>query len=576
MSKKIYKLRDIEKALTYTPPLFILILAMFSMVVSYFVMEYRENSKIELLTQKQKFLSQTSLTNYISAVNLQIKEHLGDIEKELKKSVYTLKGIHTGAATKITKLLPFIEQIQKENNINFVIFDKNLNVFHGLKIAKNIQHLIFNQKEDKKLLDITLLYILSQGKSSSLSWKNDLNRTIQLSYFEKSEDGELFIGAFSLVDDLKSLTTKSFLNSIRKDLYLLGNSYFWLYNNAEKKIFNLKNQKKWKILSNIDEQQTFIHLNKYFLTIGINQSWQSLISAKNIIQTEYSNKKTLNFMIIIFTSFILISFTTIFSAFIKKIFSTYDLELKDLVKKEVAKNQKKQKLLIQQNKLAAMGEMIESIAHQWRQPLNNISLIIHFIRDNVKNKSFIDTMLNDYVERAKKQITYMSDTIDDFKDFYKPSKSKELFDTKEAIKSTLFIMQTELDKNDIKVNINGKPLHVNGYENEFKQAILNILANAKDAINLKRRNDSNFKGQITISIDKEISIYNNGGKAQQEVLERMFEPYFTTKFEDKGTGIGLYMTKTIIENSMNGKIYAKNKDAGVVFGIIFSEGIQNG
>jgi PAS domain S-box-containing protein len=243
-----------------------------------------------------------------------------------------------------------------------------------------------------------------------------------------------------------------------------------------------------------------------------------------------------------------------------------DKKLKALVAKELAKNEHKRRLLIQQNKMAAMGEMIGAIAHQWRQPLNNISLILHFIRDNAKNQAFVEEKMDDFVSRAKTQIEYMSSTIDDFRDFYQPSKEKSHFCVPEAIRTTLTIMSTEIEKNNIVVTIDGEPLVVNGYENEFKQAILNILSNAKDAIVSKKAQKGKFQGKIAITITEDIiSIYNNGGFADIEVLERMFEPYFTTKFEDKGTGIGLYMTKMIIENSMGGEITAQNRDEGVEF-----------
>jgi len=245
-----------------------------------------------------------------------------------------------------------------------------------------------------------------------------------------------------------------------------------------------------------------------------------------------------------------------------------DKKLKALVEKELAKNERKRRMLIQQNKMAAMGEMIGAIAHQWRQPLNNISLILHFIRDNAKDKNFVEEKMGDFVNRAKIQLEYMSNTIDDFRDFYQPSKEKAPFCVAEAIRTTLTIMSTQIDKNDIEVSIEGNALEVNGYENEFKQAILNILSNAKDAIVAKKAQKGKFQGKIAITIVEDtIRIYNNGGAADVEVLERMFEPYFTTKFEDKGTGIGLYMTKMIIENSMGGEISAHNRDEGVEFTI---------
>ncbi len=243
-------------------------------------------------------------------------------------------------------------------------------------------------------------------------------------------------------------------------------------------------------------------------------------------------------------------------------------KMEHLVQSEVTKNQEKQKMLIQQNKLAAMGEMIGSIAHQWRQPLNNISLILHFIRDNAKNEEFIDKKLDKYVDKAKKQITYMSDTIDDFRNFYRPSKQKSSFSAREAINLTLSIMQLEIEKSHIEVELSDNDITIYGHENEFRQAILNIISNANDAIKSKMEITSSFQGKIVIMMkEDEITIYNNGGIATSEVLDRMFEPYFTTKFEGKGTGIGLYMTRAIIEESMHGEIAARNVKDGVIFTI---------
>lgn len=246
-------------------------------------------------------------------------------------------------------------------------------------------------------------------------------------------------------------------------------------------------------------------------------------------------------------------------------------ELEALVQKELEKNQEKERLLIQQNKLASMGEMIGAIAHQWRQPLNNVSLILHFIKDNILAKNLSDAELEHYIQRAKKQINYMSDTIDDFRNFYQPSKEKTKFDVKEAIHSTLGILQSTLEKYEITVNITGKSFSLYSFENEFKQAFLNIITNAIDAL------ESMPAGARTVDIsltckDKKgaIDIYNSGGAAPKRVLERMFEPYFTTKFENKGTGIGLYMTKNIIEKNMDGKITAHNEDKGVRFCLEFT------
>ncbi len=248
-------------------------------------------------------------------------------------------------------------------------------------------------------------------------------------------------------------------------------------------------------------------------------------------------------------------------------------ELEEKVKSEVDKNIAKDRLLVQQNKLAAMGEMIGAIAHQWRQPLNNISLILHFVRDNFDNKKLNKEMISDYLDKGKKQIEYMSHTIDDFRNFYKPSKKKAKFDIKKALCSTIEIMDAKPKQNDIHVEVVVEDFVLDSFENEFKQAVLNIISNAKDAISCKKEKNKEFEGIIYLIGKRnknsyEITISNNGGEIEKDIIDRIFEPYFTTKFEKQGTGIGLYMTKMIIENSMLGSIKVQNIIDGAEFKII--------
>ncbi len=834
MNNKVYKLRDIEKILTYIPPIFIFILAILIVVISFFVLEHRQKSEVALILQKIKleenFRYKNILDTHIQKADKEISFYLNDVEKTLKEDLHTLKGIIKGISlykqVSIKDLSVYMQEVENKNDINFVIFDKNYNVLYGNKRAKDIQELIFSESSDKKHLQISLMYIASQGAVSSHRWKNEVDNTIQVSYFNKIAENDWYIGAFSSIDSLKNLTSNIFLQGIRESSY--DDYYLWLYDLDSKKIFNLEGRKKWQI--SIKPSANYIQhtYEKYFLSVGLvpieGVSGELLKYKIKDIQNEYKKQYRLLFIVVLITTLVLISSTTLFANFIKKIFSThnkrlenknrllnvwkerfelaviasndglwdtnfqtnktffskkwldmlgyetgditsyeqwfslihkddrafvnsilsehvnnkkvehiiceyrlktkqnkykwvlargkvflnkdgtpkrllmmsmdiderkrvakdlkdtellvsdgqiivlraknsenleilyvsnsikiygyskedflekglryldiihdddkdevmaslhahinqgfkdfsksykiitksgeirwvfnrmlfikddfgnitnlfgyiYDItalkqsetELSFLVSQEVEKNQAKERLLIQQNKLAAMGEMIGSIAHQWRQPLNNISLILHFIKDNFK--TLPENSLKKYVENAKEQIEYMSQTIDDFRNFYKPSKNKENFDVKSAINASVSILQSQFQKNNISLHVRGESFKIYGHENEFKQAILNILANALDAIKVSKPETP----WIMIDLHQNtIELSNNGGQASKEVLERMFEPYFTTKFENKGTGIGLYMTKTILEN-IEATIKVHNTKEGVLFTIV--------
>ncbi|MGE4497706.1 MAG: PAS domain S-box protein [Deferribacterales bacterium] len=246
------------------------------------------------------------------------------------------------------------------------------------------------------------------------------------------------------------------------------------------------------------------------------------------------------------------------------------------------KQREQERMLVQQSKMAAMGEMIGAIAHQWKQPLNAIALIAQCFKDDYDYKELTLEAVNEHVGGILKQVNFMAATIDDFRNFFKPARSMQTFDISTAVSDIVNLMLPQLKVNYIAVYIDntGTETHgseVFGYPNEFKQVILNLIANSKDAI-AERRNLKTLKnseaGIINIKIESselqvKITFSDNGGGIPEEAMNRLFEPYFTTK--GSGSGIGLYMCRTIIEGKMKGRISVRNTDKGAEFTIMLEK-----
>lgn len=230
-------------------------------------------------------------------------------------------------------------------------------------------------------------------------------------------------------------------------------------------------------------------------------------------------------------------------------------------------------MLLQQSKLAKTGEMIENIAHQFRQPLNNISYILMNLRKKISNHTLEESYFNKKTTQIDEQVQFLSTTIEHFKEFYTPSKQYETFILKEAIYNSIAILNGELKRKNIKlfcdftINENVK---IEGIKNELSQVILAILSNATDALS-----DVEFPQIYIIVYSSEseimIDINNNGKRIEKQFIDKIFEPYFSTK--NNGTGIGLYLSKIILERSFRGDIKVKNLEEGVSFTLFFEKTI---
>ncbi len=247
-----------------------------------------------------------------------------------------------------------------------------------------------------------------------------------------------------------------------------------------------------------------------------------------------------------------------------------EIELK--LKKEREANEK-ERILSHQSKLASMGEMIGNIAHQWRQPLTALSSILINIELFFEKGKLTKEKLSNKINEANEQINFMSKTIDDFRNFFSSGKQKEIFNVSVPIKKVENLMSASLSNNDIKLCINIKDnFKLFVYPNEIAQALLNLVSNAKDVILERGIKNGYIKISTFIKDDKQIiSIKDNAGGIKASPIEKIYEPYFSTKHATSGTGIGLYMTKTIIEKNNNGKIFVSNNDNGAVFMIAFKK-----
>jgi PAS domain S-box-containing protein len=240
---------------------------------------------------------------------------------------------------------------------------------------------------------------------------------------------------------------------------------------------------------------------------------------------------------------------------------------------DLTATKEKDKLIFQQSKMAAMGEMIGNIAHQWRQPLNALSLYISNCQLDYEFGDLTQEKMEEFQNKSNELIQKMSQTINDFRNFLSPNKKKEKFSILKIIEDSLRFIEGSFKANDIQIiNHIVNDIEIEGFPNELIQVLLNILNNSKDA--LKTRKIENRKIILNlIETDKEIKIIikDNGGGIPEEIIDRVCEPYFTTKFKSEGTGLGLYMSKMIIETSFQGKLLMENIEQGLKTTIILNK-----
>ena len=305
---------------------------------------------------------------------------------------------------------------------------------------------------------------------------------------------------------------------------------------------------------------------------------QNHVNTGPVSSTVQDNKQTIETVIKIFTPFLLLALLLLISYYVQR---QYNKRLKEQVNLAIEELRRKDELLLQQHRMAAMGEMLSMISHQWKQPLGAINSTIMGIKIKIEAGKF---NLNDPYERKKflsylerkhnnilEYVQYLSHTTDDFRNFFNPNKSKTLTPLTRPINNALKIVKGSLEGKGIQIIHEFKAdTSVMMYENEIMQVILNLLKNSED--NFIEKKIPNPRIILTTLLREKqcvIRICDNGGGIPSSIAKRIFEPYFSTKDANVGTGLGLYMSKIIMEEHHNGSLSMRNRNEGVCFELIF-------
>lgn len=376
----------------------------------------------------------------------------------------------------------------------------------------------------------------------------------------------------SILSKIKTyfINSNHYKNQYIKELNIenIDNKMVDIFNSIEK--LDKKNSKEYFTNINFNIDSIFVYLGSlvnYDLNLAINEKRDTDNIFKLVTIFSFISIFFVVFFTIILSLFITFHFRKLYYLQ-EKIVEKKTKELKELnnnleqkIKLEVAKNRKKDIIMFQQARFASLGEMLNNIAHQWRQPLGSITMIIQSFQTKMRVNKLSPEFVEQKVKDALLLAQNMSNTLDDFKNFFSPNRSKNSFFIKDCVEHSIELSKYFLNKENIKIDlIVKKDKQITTFYNELSHTLLNIISNSKDAlVSSVNKNDRIIK--IIVNSKKNflfINIIDNGGGVPDDILPKIFEPYYTTKYKSAGTGIGLYMSKQIIEKHLNGEISCKN------------------
>ncbi|RXJ88844.1 histidine kinase [Arcobacter sp. CECT 8983] len=607
------------KIIKYAPSFFIII-------VSLIIILYQFTTRNNTFEKEKNKITQEYIEKNKSLIKTRVNSIYNFIEKERDYTKKELRHSIKGAVDNAHSIAKSIYKRNKDKSPELIkkliidaLRDVRFNKGRGYyfiyeKSGKNLllphneelegTNFINHQDSKGTFIIQEMKELLSKKESTFYSWywynpnKKDVMRE-KLGYIKNFKPFDWFIGTGEYIEDYEKEVKDKVLKYIKnlqfgKNGYIFVVNYDSIYLSHIKKEYIGKNaitnndtkeiKKVTKDLIEISkngsgfyEYTQFIKpdgaksIKKISFVKGL-QDWQWLIGTgfyeddlkeaikkkKEEIDNEYHKSLKSTLEISIFLLILLLLSSIYFSKLLQKKFRRYKRDIRE----HLVENTKQQNILAQQSKMAAMGEMIGNIAHQWRQPLSTISTTATGLKLQKEMDILDDKFLLESLDGINNSAQFLSKTIDDFRNFFKTDKKKEVFSIQEALDKALALVYVQFHNKNIKIIRNNADGEIKNLENEFIQVIINILNNARDELVKK---DLDVEKVIFIDVVKKkkyitISIKDNAGGVPENILNRVFEPYFTTKHKSQGTGIGLYMSQEIIRKNMQGEILLENKE----------------
>ena len=596
----------------YTPPVFILII---SILLSIFLFKEYEKSIIAEKQEIKKQLINDGKDKIKSIVDVSYetietlkKDSVKQLKKEIKNNVdnaykvaYSIYNKYKNIKTKdeIKELIKAsLRKIRfLENRGYFFIYSlKGINILHPeLRYLENTN--LWNYQDAKGTFLVQDMKKIMKTKSETFyEWywykpNEGKKQYKKLGFFKKFEPYDWFIGTGEYLDDFNNEMKQYALTRVRKISYS-DNNYLFIINkdglvlshknpelvgknvhknpllkNVSSYIRNLEKSKDSSFIeyklnekNNSNSEQSKLSYLRYLdawdwvIGTGFDLDYiNNMINKKQkLLEKKYENYIKNSLVITLLLIVLLLMISQFFSNYIKEIFFKY--------KKET---QNKEALLYQQSKMASMGEMLGNIAHQWRQPSSMISTCATGTKLQNEMGIITEKELNEGFDTINATAQHLSQTIEDFRTYFNPKNNKEsIFDVEKSIQKVLSLVKAQFLNNEITIVKNTTSIKIESLENELIQALVNILNNSRDAL---LENNKNEKRYIFIDLYKKgnfliIEIYDNAKGISKDIIQKVFEPYFTTKHQSHGTGIGLYMTQDIIVKLLDGKIEVLNKN----------------